>query len=325
MKFISTLIAAIGASALLALGGCASERVQQLTFASPEDAVQALVYAASGEEPGYGKKLFGPEVDELSSGDPEVDRFEKQLFAEAVLRKHELAKQPDGSYDILVGAKGNAFPIPLVEVDGRWMFDTLDGIDRLTDIRVGYNELETIQALQAIALAQKEYHSQDRNGDGAKEYAARIRSTAGTHDGLYWPTGPNEPNSPLGMFYTRGETPDSKSLGYNGYFYKLLDSQGAAAKGGAKSYRDSAGRLVNGYGVLAYPAVYDETGVMTFIMSTDGVIYQKDLGASDTENAVRRITTFDPGAGWTMVDEKSMSDAAQLDGQRPGSAFAARE
>lgn len=325
MKVITTILAIFGASALLTLGGCASERVQQLTFDSPEDAVQALLYAASGEEPGYGKKLFGPEVDELSSGDPEVDRYEKTLFAEAVLRKHELSKQPDGSYDILVGNKGNAFPIPLVEVDGRWMFDTLDGIDRLTDIRVGYNELETIQALRAIALAQQQYHAQDRNDDGVQEYAARIRSATGTHDGLYWPTGPNEPNSPLGMFYTRGETPDSQSLGYNGYFYKLLDSQGAAAKGGAKSYRDSAGRLVNGYGVLAYPAVYDETGVMTFIMSTDGVIYQKDLGASDTENAVKRITTFDPGAGWDVVDEQSLSDAERIDRRPPGSAFAAVE
>jgi len=322
MKLKSITLAAVLGAALLALVGCSSGRVQQLSFDSPGDAVQALLYAAEVQDPAYGRSLFGPEVAELSSGDAEVDQYEKKLFALAVERRHELARQPDGSYDILVGETGFAFPVPLVEHEGRWLFDTPAGVERLTDIRVGYHELKTIQALQAIAIAQDQYYQMDRDGDAVREYAPRFLSSVGKRDGLYWPTGPDEPNSPLGFFFMEGVVPLSRSLGYNGYFYVMLTQQGPGAPGGARSFRDGAGNLADGYAVLAYPAVYDETAVMTFMMGADGIIYQKDLGPSGTREAGRRINGYDP-TGWTVVDERSVADAAELpEGGAPVSAFA---
>lgn len=295
----------------LMLSSCASNSdsrsrsgpVTQLSFATPEEAVEALTYAASQNDRTYSRQLFGPEVDELSSGDPQVDAHEREQFAEAIRRRHELSLNADGSYDILIGDRSTRFPVPIVKVADRWIFDTVDGVDRLTDIRVGYYELATIEALHAVAIAQGEYHGSDRDGDGVLEYADRFRSTPGTHDGLYWDTTATEPNSPLGASYTEGEVPMSATLGYNGYFYKILTSQGAGALGGAKSYLDAKGRLVDGYAILAYPAVYGETAIMTFQMGTDGVIYQKDLGPDETPEVSRHITAYDPSSGWTMVTE----------------------
>lgn len=321
MNLKTVILAGAVGAASLTLVGCSNGRVQQLSFDSPEDGVQALRYAAGADDKAYSRSLFGPEVEELSSGDPEVDRYEKALFSAALDRRHELARQPDGSYDILIGELGVAFPVPLVQHDGRWLFDTPAGVDRLTDIRVGYHELKTIQALQAIAVAQDQYFQMDRDADAVREYAPRFLSTPGGRDGLYWPTGPNEPNSPLGSYYMEGAVPLSHTLGYNGYFYKMLTQQGPGAPGGARSYRDGAGNLTDGYAVLAYPAVYDETAVMTFLMSADGVIYEKDLGPGATREAGRRIDGYDP-AGWAVVDERTASVARELRAEGPGSAFA---
>lgn len=311
--------------AAVALTGCASSsrsgEVTQLSFASPEDAVAALTYLAETRDREYGKQVFGPEADELSSGDPEVDEYEKALFAAAVRRRTELRSNGDGTVDILVGEKAVPFPVPLVEYAGRWLFDSPAGVDRMTDIRVGFHELKTIEALRAIALAQRQYREMDRDGDGVHEYAARIRSTEGKRDGLYWPTGPDEPNAPLGQFYTLGVAPYSETLGYQGYFYKLLDRAGPNAPGGARTFRDRASNLVEGYAVLAYPAVYGETAIMTFMMGEDGVIFERDLGPARTRTAAKDITAFDPGPGWTVVDDESLADAAAVSGAMPGSVF----
>jgi hypothetical protein len=305
------LIASCLAMSCTLLGACASHPgsktapgpVTQLSFSTPEDAVAALTYAVSTGDRDYARSLFGPEVQELSSGDPDVDAYERQQFSEAIRHRHELSRNPDGSYDILIGERSSPFPVPIVNVSDRWIFDTLAGVDRLTDVRIGYHELKTIEALRAVAGAQAEYQAADRNGDGVLEYASRFRSTAGTQDGLYWDTAPSEPNSPLGVSYTEGEVPLSATLGYNGYFYKILTRQGAGASGGARSYLDQAGRLTGGYAVLAYPAVYGETAIMTFQMGADGVIHQKDLGPQATPSAGRTISAFDPSDGWIVTNE----------------------
>jgi hypothetical protein len=168
---------------------------------------------------------------------------------------------------------------------------------------VGFNELRTISGLRAIAAAQAEYRTADRDGDSVPEYAVRVLSTPDLRDGLYWPTADNEPNSPLGAFYTEGEVPASASLGYHGYFFVILTSQGPGAPGGARDYFDAGGNLVGGFAVLAYPAVYGETGIMSFQMGADGVVLQKDLGPETTRTAGNSIRAFDAAAGWTPAQD----------------------
>ena len=263
----------------------------------------ALVYAAAGADRSYGRSLFGPEAEELSSGDPDVDAYERRVFAAAIQRRHELRRNSDGTAEILVGEKTVPFPIPLAQCQGRWLFDTPAGLERLKDLRVGYYELRTLEALRAVFAAQREYQGVDRDNDGVKEFAPRFVSTQGTHDGLYWPTAANEPNSPLGAYFTQAQAPASESLGFNGYFFELLTAQGPGAPGGARSYLDSAGNMVGGFAVLAYPAIYDQTAVMTFLMGPDGVVYQRDLGPKDTATAAATIAVFDPADGWTVTHD----------------------
>ncbi len=294
----------------ISLAGCASSSrtasnssIEQLTFATPQDAVAALAnYAESGDK-AYGRAIFGPEVSELSSGDAAVDRYERQLFVQAILRKHELRVIDEDEQEILIGINSVAFPVPLANVNGRWMFDTPAGLDRLVDMRVGNHELRTIEALRAIAVAQQEYRSVDRDNDGVLEFAPRILSAAGQRNGLYWETAANEPNSPLGAFYTQGEVPNSGTLGYNGYFFKVLTAQGGNASGGAKSFADSANNLTAGFAILAYPAIYGETAIMTFQMGPDGVVYQRDLGADATATAGTTINRFNPDQGWAVTND----------------------
>jgi hypothetical protein len=311
MHSIRWLAFGLGCSLVIAGAGCTLNRgaataptgITQLSFATPEDAVAALTYLAASGDREYGRSLFGPEVDELSSGDEEVDDYERELFAAAIERRHDLRTNDDGTVDVLIGDAGAAFPVPLIEHDGRWLFDTLSGVDRMTDIRVGYHELKTLQALRVVPEAQQEYRSVDRNGDGILAYARHFASSEGTRDGLYWPTAPDEPDSPLGEFFAESEVPRSKTLGYNGYFFKMLTAQGPHAPGGARSYLDAAGHLVGGFAVLAYPAVYGETAIMTFQMGADGVVHQRDLGPDATTKAGVTIDTYDPGPGWTITTD----------------------
>lgn len=292
-------ITCLPALALSTLAGCQSQ-VRQLAFDTPSDAQAALRYSSETTDKGYGRELFGPEVDLLLTGDPDVDAFEKAQFAAAMKRHHELKRMPDGSYEVLVGEANIPFPVPLVQTDdGKWMFDTPEGVERLTDLRVGIHELRTIQALQAIYLAQQEYASVDRDGDGILEYAQWILSTDGTQDGLYWDTADDEPNSPLGSFYVSGEVPLSPSQGYHGYFYMILTSPAFSEE----SWFDEAGNLVGGYAVLAYPAVYDETGIMTFVMGPDGHIHERDFGPTDTATVGVSIDSFLIDDEWWSIEE----------------------
>lgn len=285
----------LAAAALTAGVGCssnkgepqASDEVTQLSFDSPQDALRALRYLASSHDRAYGRELFGPEVDQLSSGDAAVDHYERELLAAAISKRSELVTNADGTVDIITGERGVAFPVPLVQHEGRWLFDTPEGLERMIDIRVGYYELKTLAALRAITRAQEVYRSTDADGNGVRDYAANIMSSPGKKDGLYWPTSPGETNSPLGAFYVEGEVPQSESLGYNGYFYRMMTTspQTAGSIGSASTPPAARDPSREGFLVIAYPAMYDQTGVMTFYMGTDGVVYQKDLGPDATREA----------------------------------------
>jgi len=301
-------VACLVVASLVALAtGCGSS-VKQLSFDTPEDAVAALVHQAATGDRAYGKQLFGPEIDELSSGDPAVDAFERQRLVLAVQKRHDLRRNGDGTVDVLMGDNGVAFPVPLEEYDGRWMFNTPEGVERMRDLRIGFYELRTIALLRAIPAAQEQYRSADRDGDGVMEFAQRLRSSDGKRDGLFWPTGANEPNSPLGPFAAAAEAPISSKRGYQGYFFTLLPVRAEKAAGGEKRYLDDSGNLVGGYGVLAYPAVYGETGIMSFQMCEDGVVYEKDLGPELTRAAVHHIRAFDPSDGWTITEDDLTGD-----------------
>ncbi len=284
-------------------------------YASPENAVSALVDAAWTKGMDGLVAVLGSGTEEwISSGDPVQDKQDLERFFAAFDRKNLLEKTGDGKMVLVVGDDGFPFPFPIVKTAAGWAFDPEQGKEELLNRRIGRNELNTIQVLLAMADAQFEYASADRNGDGILEYAAKLASSEGIRDGLYWPTEEGEPLSPLGPLvaeavrqgYERQEQAD-RAAGevtqpYHGYHFKLLSGQGEAALGGAHDYT-VAGRSIGGFAVLAFPARYGNSGIMSFMISHEGIVYDADLGPETLEEA-GAIDTFDPYEGWKKVDLK---------------------
>lgn len=287
------------------LTGCASGS-RQLTFATPEAAAEALHDACRNRDREQLKRIFGPEMEKLASGNQRQDQADFQRFAAAFDRKWALEHESDGQVNLVVGEQAWEFPAPIVKAGGKWRFDTEQGIEDMDDVRVGNNELSAIRACDAYVQAQQAYFEMNPEGGGAKAYAAKIRSTPGRHDGLWWPDSPDAPQSPLGPLVAdavqRGELDTAATQGrqpYRGYYFKPLVRQSASANGGAKEFIDASGRMTNGFALIAWPAVYNKTGVMTFIVSQDGVVFQRDLGA-DTARVAKDTAAFDP-SGWTAL------------------------
>ncbi len=283
------------------LGSCAAPRTA--AFATPEEAVRALVSAAEDRE--ATEELLGPGgFSLLRSGDDVADRHD--LEATAALVREELSFEdldPDTKIALL-GRERWELPIPLVREAGTWRFDVEAGREEILNRRVGRNELSTISTLRALVEAQREYAAEGRDGN-PPAFAARLLSSEGRHDGLYWPVPEGAAPSPLGPLVAeafqegyRGSDPTP----YHGYLYRLLTAQGASAPGGARSYLDGQGRLTGGFAVVAWPATYDNSGVMTFLVNQQGIVFQRDLGA-DTERAVARIQAYDPDASWTPTGD----------------------
>ena len=274
----------------------------QRRFTSPEQAMTALVDAV---KTGDRKALIGMLGVEgrglVSSGDAVADRNAGERFATEYAQAHRI-EAGGGKLVLHVGADDFPFPIPLVPDGPEWRFDTQAGKEEILNRRIGRNELETIQVCLAYVDAQRDYYSEDRNADGLREYAARFASTPGKRDGLYWPTKPGEPLSPFGPLvaqargagYRKG---DSRSpVPYHGYYYRILTAQGPAAPDGAYDYM-AHGRMIGGFALVAFPAQYGNSGVMTFIVNHDGVVYQKDLGP-DTGAIARAMKRYDPDSTW---------------------------
>jgi hypothetical protein len=305
----SFLIVGFAAAILI---GCAhteapSPAPRQRTFASPEDAAQVLVTAARNNDSEGLVAIFGPEGRELIySGDAVADGQGISRFLEAYDEKNSLV--PDGEAVILViGNKEWPFPMPLIKEGGTWLFDTNKGKEEILDRRIGRNERCAIQVCLAIVDAQREYAMKDRDGDGLTEYAQEFKSDPGLRNGLYWETGEGEELSPLGPMvakarkegYQKGEPGEGPSP-YHGYYYRMLKAQGEHASEGAYSYVVN-GSMIGGFGVAAFPATHGNSGVMTFIVNHDGVVYQKDLG-DDTENLAEAMEEFDPDSSWSKVE-----------------------
>jgi hypothetical protein len=300
--------AVASAAALLLLAGGAGAAGQP-HFPTPDEAVQALIDAAASDEPGAVTKVMGDEVATLASPDPVADAADRANFVEAALESAKV-EQEEGVDDraiLSIGPDDWPFPIPLVRDAEGWYWDVGAGREELLDRRIGRNELAIIDVMRDYADAQDEYAQEDRNGDGAREYAQQLMSSEGKRDGLYWPTTADEPESPMGPFvadavaegYKPGE--DGGSKPYHGYLFRLLKAQGENAPGGAKSYLDG-GRMTKGFALLAYPAEYGNSGVMTFEVNQSGILYQKDLG-EDTAKVVEAIDAYDPDKSWEPVTD----------------------
>jgi Protein of unknown function (DUF2950) len=277
------------------------------SFTSPDEAGAALAAAAKAGDQSAISAIFGAgSKDVILSGDAVQDKNAAEAFAARYAVMHRWRKMPDGALMLLVGADNFPFAIPLKKNDsGQWSFDLPAGKDEMLSRRIGRNELATIDACGAAADAQADYFSQLHDGETTKQYAVKFISDPGKQNGLYWKSADGQPESPLGPLAAFATTEGYKAnpnahTAFHGYYFKMLTSQSANAPGGAKNYLVN-GKLVGGFALAAYPAIYGNSGVMTFIVNQDGVVLQKDLG-QDTTNIATAMSTFDPG-GWTPVHE----------------------
>jgi hypothetical protein len=275
----------------------------QKTFASPEDAASALVQAVKSRDRAATLVVLGNAGEWMSSGDATADRTAAERFAAAYDAKHATTRDGDKA-TLTIGEDGFPFAFPIVRSGDRWRFDTAAGKEELLARRIGANELDTIKVLQAIVDAERDYASEDRNGDGVFTYAQKFESAPGRHDGLYWRTNAGETQSPLGPLVARAAAEgyrksDKGPTPYHGYYYRMLKGQGKNAESGAFDYV-LGGRGIGGFAVVAYPAKYGNSGVMSFIVNQDGKIYQSDLG-HDTAKKANAMRRYDPGSGWSAV------------------------
>jgi hypothetical protein len=289
---------------LVSIGG-ANALAEPQAFPSPEAAAQALRAALDAENGEALRAIFGPEyADDLIGGDIAIVREEVRQTREAMRAATALLPEADGRVILTIGRQAYPFPVPLVRQGGSWHFDSAAGLEEILDRRIGENELAAIEALRAYVQAQIEYASADRDGDQVREYAQRVISAAGERDGLYWASAPGEPASPFGPFIAEiSALLEGKELGdpYRGYYYRVLTGQTGHAPGGAYDYVIN-GNMIAGFGLLAWPAAYGETGVMTFQVSHQGDVLEADLGP-ETAALAAAIDAYDPGAIWTEVSD----------------------
>ncbi|MGA7139591.1 MAG: DUF2950 domain-containing protein [Terriglobales bacterium] len=277
------------------------------TFASPETAGQAVYAAAKAGDSNVVLAIFGPEAKELIlSGDPVQDKAGLDLFTGRYDEMNRWGKLANGGMVLDVGAENYPFPFPLLKnSSGRWYFDTASAKEEILARRIGGNELATVDVLNAMADAQAEYFSQTHDGSHVRQYAQKFISDDGKHNGLYWkPADEDQPDSPLGPLAAyasaEGYTGNTQApQPFHGYFYRILTKQGERAHGGTKEYVVN-GAMTGGFAILAYPAEYGNSGVMSFFINQDGVVFQKNLGAN-TADAAKAITAFDPGDDWKPV------------------------
>ncbi len=281
---------------------------KQRTFASTGDAVTALIEAAkSGDKPALLAILGRDGKALISSGDETADRLARERFVQSYQDANQLTMVSDAKATLSVGKDDWPFPIPLVKGASGWRFDTAAGKEEILNRRIGQNELDVIQVCLAYVDAQREYYLRNASGGSLLEYAQKLASAAGKRDGLYWEAKPGEEPSPLGPLvatarragYSAGK-PGGGPIPYHGYYYRILTAQGKDAPGGAYDYL-ARGHMIGGFALVAYPAQYASSGVMTFIVNHDGVMYQKDLGP-DTSAIAQAMTRFNPDASWKKVD-----------------------
>jgi hypothetical protein len=281
----------------------------QKTFSSPEEASNALVAAMQNNDEKTMLDILGPDGKQIvSSGDEAEDAQSRAHFVERYQQMHRLVKEPDGTTVLYIGAENWPTPIPLVNNGNLWYLDTEAGKKEILYRRIGRNEISTIRVCQELAEAQKEYYSTHDN-----QYAQKIYSDEGQHNGLFWKAAQGEPASPVGPLVAAAvaegyaKSRESAPTPFRGYYYHMLSRQGKNAPGGAKSYIAN-GKMSAGFAFVAYPAEYRSSGVMTFIVNEDGVVYQKDLG-NKTEALAKAMKEYDPNSKWQKAEEQQEETA----------------
>jgi hypothetical protein len=283
----------------------------QKTFSSPENASNALATAAQSNDEEAMLDILGPDGKQIvSSGDETEDARSRANFVQKYREMHRLVKEPDGTTILYIGAKNWPTPIPLMSKDNSWYFDTEAGKKEILYRRIGRNEMSTIRVCQELVAAEKEYRSTQHN-----EYAQKIFSDEGQRNGLYWKAADGEPQSPIGPLVASavaegyagaqigGPTP------YRGYYFHILTHQGKNGPGGAKNYVVN-GKMTEGFAFVAYPAEYRSSGVMTFIVNEDGVVYEKDLGEK-TATLAKAMKKYNPDSSWQKAEERQQGTAGE--------------
>lgn len=300
LRFLAARLASIGASVLLMLALClaAPSAYAQKNFKTPEEAMTAFGNAVTNGDEAALRTLLGANFRELI---PPAGTEIRNRFLTAWATSHAIQETDSARADIAVGNDGWTFPIPLVKSANGWHFDTLAGVEEMRVRRIGRNELSVIQTMLAIYDAQREYAETDHDGSGVLAYARKLKSSPGKRDGLYWPTGPDDKPSPLGVAFAKegARKAQAGQAGYYGYHYKLLTSQGPHAPGGAYDYV-AHGKLFGGFAVIAWPVLYGNTGIKSFMVSHAGQVYERDLGPDGAAKAAA-MQSFDPGPGWEKV------------------------
>ena len=281
----------------------------QRTFSSPEEASNALVTAAQSNDEKAMLDILGPEGKQIvSSGDEAEDTQSRANFVQRYQEMHRLVKEPDGTTTLYIGAENWPTPIPLVNKGNTWYFDTEAGKQEILYRRIGRNEMSTIRVCQELVAAQKEYYSTHN------EYAQKILSDEGQHNGLYWKAADGEPESPVGPLVAQTfadgdfKTQNGAPTPFRGYYYHILTRQGKNAPGGAKNYIVN-GKVTGGFAFVAYPAEYRSSGVMTFVVNQDGVVYEKDLGKK-TDVRAQVMKEYNPDSSWQKAEELQEEETA---------------
>ena len=297
----------IYAAVLASTAAIAAQSGTPRSFAAPEDAVKALLETVKAGDLNALLAIFGTDGRELiESSDPATARMNRRVFAVAAREQWHLEDVSATHKTLVIGNEKWPFPVPIVKAADGWRFDTVAGREEVIARRIGRNELDAIATSRAYVTAQRRYAQQGHDGQPAGAYATRFRSDPGMQNGLYWPAADGSPRSPLGDLVAQAAE-EGNAIGverrtqspFHGYYFKILTGQGGAVSGGAKSYLVN-GKMTGGFALIAWPAQYDVTGVMTFIVNQDGIVRERDLG-TQTDAAARKMTAYNPDASWRPV------------------------
>ncbi len=315
-KFWSVNFLALGAIAFI-LPACfpavsQAQQPGQKTFSSADEACHALVKALKDGDDNALLQILGPDGKEIiSSGDPAEDAANRTNFVNKFHEMHRLVVEPDGTTTVYIGADNWPSPIPLVDKSGAWYFNTDAGKQEILYRRVGRNEMSAIRVCQELVAAQNEYFAKENN-----EYAQKLASDSGKQDGLYWASSDKQSESPIGPLVANAAIPNGapKNLHtpptpFHGYYFRIVTRQGKDAPGGAADYIVN-GKMTGGFAFVAYPAEYRNSGVMTFMVGKDGVVYEKDLGKK-TDMAAKSIKSYDPNSSWEKSGTMQEQSAAE--------------
>lgn len=302
-RFSGAMVRLATTALLAATPALAAASAEQQGFPSAALAVAALVAAVQNDDDAALLAILGADAEDLIiSGDPVADRNDRLRFLGSYAEKHSLVQETPDRAGLLIGGRDYPFPIPLIRTGNGWRFDTAAGREEILDRRIGRNELHTIEVMHAYTAAQREFACRDRDGDH-RQFAQKFSSSEGQKDGLYWESAEGEDDSPFGPLIARatgegyrGGLDEDPPEPFHGYLFRILKAQGDHASGGAFDYV-ADGRMILGFALIAYPARYGVSGIMTFIVNQEGVIFEQDLGAA-TVTAAAAITTFDPDPTW---------------------------